>query len=252
MFARLRTAGLIAPLLMTLAGLAILLALGCWQAQRLVWKQDLIAKLDSRIAGKPVPLKDAVARHLAGEDIEYLRVTARGRYLNGKERYFYAPDVELGSGVNVYTPMQIEGDAAVLFVNRGYVADALKDPTKRAAGLLDGDVEITGLVRMQGTQQRFVPDNDVKANLWYWRDLGAMLSSAFENTERPYVPFFVDAEASTTPPGGWPRGGATLATLSNRHLEYALTWFGLAATLVIIFAVYAVARLRAIDQAGPQ
>jgi surfeit locus 1 family protein len=241
---KLRTTGLLAPLLMTVVGLAILLSLGSWQLQRKTWKEDLIAKLEQRAVAAAVPMKDAITRFQAGEDIEYLRVTVRGHFLHGKERYFYAPDPEQGSGVNVYTPLELAGDRTVLVVNRGYVPDALKDPTKRAPGLLEGEIEITGLVRKPGTHERFVPDNDVKANLWYWRDLGGMLASAFDNSERPFVPFFVDAEASATPPGGWPKGGATLAKLSNRHLEYVLTWFGLAAVLAVIFGFYASARLK--------
>jgi surfeit locus 1 family protein len=244
MLVRLRAAGLIGPLLMTAVGLAILLSLGIWQLQRKAWKDDLIAKLAERAVAPAVSLKEAVTRFNSGQDIEYLRIAARGRFLHDKERYFYAPDPELGPGVNVYTPMEISG-GSVLFVNRGFIPDPLKDPTKRAAGLLAGDVDITGLARRPGDQARFVPDNDTKANLWYWRDLGGMLVSAFETADRPHVPFFVEAEVSATPPSGWPKGGATLAKLSNRHLEYAITWFGLAATLLVIFGVFARSRLKA-------
>ena len=59
------------------------------------------------------------------------------------------------------------------------------------------------------------------------------------------VPVFVDAEARPANPGGWPRGGTTVLKLPNRHLEYAVTWFGLAATLIGVFGAFAVARLRA-------
>jgi surfeit locus 1 family protein len=58
------------------------------------------------------------------------------------------------------------------------------------------------------------------------------------------VPFFVDAEASPENPGGFPKGGVTRLALSNRHLEYALTWYGLALTLIGVFAAFAVGRLR--------
>jgi surfeit locus 1 family protein len=58
------------------------------------------------------------------------------------------------------------------------------------------------------------------------------------------LPFFVDAAAEPANPGGWPKGGVTRIDIPNRHLEYALTWFGLAATLVGVFAVFAWGRLR--------
>ena len=37
----------------------------------------------------------------------------------------------------------------------------------------------------------------------------------------------------------WPRGGQTRLTLPNDHLQYALTWFGLAATLLVVSTVSA-------------
>jgi surfeit locus 1 family protein len=58
------------------------------------------------------------------------------------------------------------------------------------------------------------------------------------------VPFIVDAEAEPAPPGGFPKGGTTRLELPNRHLEYALTWYGLAAALVVIFAAFAITRWR--------
>jgi surfeit locus 1 family protein len=60
------------------------------------------------------------------------------------------------------------------------------------------------------------------------------------------VPFFVDADAEPANPGGFPKGGVTRLTLPNRHLEYALTWYGLALTLVGVYAVFAAGRLRAV------
>ena len=52
------------------------------------------------------------------------------------------------------------------------------------------------------------------------------------------VPFFVDADA-TPNPGGLPVGGVTLIDLPNSHLQYALTWYGLAGTLVVVFGLFA-------------
>ena len=54
----------------------------------------------------------------------------------------------------------------------------------------------------------------------------------------------IDAEAEPQTPGGWPKGGITLVHLPNRHLEYALTWYGLAAALLAIYGIFAHGRLR--------
>ena len=51
------------------------------------------------------------------------------------------------------------------------------------------------------------------------------------------VPFYVEADA-TPNPGGWPKGGVTRLDLPNRHLEYAITWFGIGCTLIGVYAVF--------------
>ena len=58
------------------------------------------------------------------------------------------------------------------------------------------------------------------------------------------MPFTIDADARPEPPGGLPRGGVTRLDLPNRHLEYALTWYGLALTLIGVYAAFAASRLR--------
>jgi surfeit locus 1 family protein len=88
----------------------------------------------------------------------------------------------------------------------------------------------------------FTPDNEPQANLWYWRDFSGLFASAFSGGDRGFIPVFLDA--SSAAPGGWPRGGATLLELPNRHLEYAITWFGLAAALLAVFGAYVATRLR--------
>jgi surfeit locus 1 family protein len=53
----------------------------------------------------------------------------------------------------------------------------------------------------------------------------------------------VDADA-TPVPGGLPLGGATQISIPNNHLSYALTWFGLAATLLVFFIWFAIRQRR--------
>jgi surfeit locus 1 family protein len=217
------------------AVLALLVGLGVWQLQRLQWKEGLIAQIEARVHAPPVTLKQAVARARAGEDISYLRVTTEGRFDHSKERHLYAVTDE-GVGWHVITPLTIS-DGEVVLIDRGIVPDALKDPSTRRQGEIEGTVTVTGLARQAESQGRFTPDNEPEQNRWFWRDLGGLTRSMFPGSEPEVAPFIIEAERSDVP-GGWPRGGATRLDIPNDHLQYAITWFLLAFCLLIIYVVY--------------
>ena len=242
MLQRLRRAGLIWPTALSVAGLAVLIGLGTWQLQRKQWKDQLIARIAARITAKPVPLSQAQQTWLAEGDIDYLHVAARGRLHHDKERYLYAP-AKSGLGWHVYTPLEW-APSQVVWINRGFVPDERKDPASRREGQLPGEVEVTGLVRVPHGTGLFTPANDVARNLWYWPDAAAMHASAFADTAVRALAFTVDVDARPEPPGGLPRGGVTRLDLPNRHLEYALTWYGLALTLIGVYGAFAASRLR--------
>lgn len=242
MFATLREKRLVWPAVATLVAFLLLISLGRWQLDRLAWKDGLIAAIETRTKEEPVELLNAYSASYPSDlGFEYMRVKARGRFLHSKERYFYAPDADAGPGFEVYTPFVMDA-GPVVFVNRGYVPEEKQNPATRAAGLVEGDVEVVGLLRGPGSKGFFTPDNDPARNLWFWRDPAGLAASAFGNRAKYVLPVFLDAEPAN--PGGWPKGGATRLELPNRHLEYALTWFGLAAALLGVFSAFAVSRLR--------
>lgn len=225
------------PWLLTCAAavvFSILIALGFWQLQRLAWKEDLIRQLETRRAAEPVSIDIALARQRQGENIDYLRVRVAGTYLHDAERHLYAPDAKLGPGFDVFTPFVLGNEKGLLVVNRGFVPDRMKDPDQRKEGQVDGVQRVTGLIRLPTRKGPFTPDNDAAQNIWFWRDFAAMtagLAGRAGNGNK--VALFVDAEAPA--PGGWPRGNQTRIALSNRHFGYAMTWFGLAATLLGVY-----------------
>jgi surfeit locus 1 family protein len=257
-----RKAGLIWPTLAMLAGVGVLIALGSWQMERKRWKEALIAKVAERVHAEPVSLESYLdearasvhqlpassgltASVLAIGDLEYLHVTARGRFHHDKERYLYAP-APGGLGWHVYAPLELPSQQMV-WVNRGFVPDERKAPDTRPRGQVAGEVEVRGLVRLPAGQGAFTPRNDPVHNIWYWPDLPAMTASAFPGGPPAggVLPLAIDADARPEPPGGFPRGGVTRLELPNRHLEYALTWYGLAAALVGVYLTFAFSRLRA-------
>lgn len=244
MLRRFRQAHLIWPTIAALVALGILVGLGTWQLERKRWKETLLAKIAERVKAPPVPLQDAVDRAKAGEDVEYLHVVAEGRFLHDMERYLYAP-APSGLAWHVYTPFETT-TSLLVWVNRGAVPDARKQPATRMQGQVAGTQKITGLVRAGVGKALFAPENDARQNVWYWPDIPAMTKSAFGAQAKPVVLLSIDADAEPELRAGFPRGGVTRIALPNRHLEYAITWYGLALALVAVFLVFCAKRLRAV------
>lgn len=221
------------------AGLAfvVLTGLGTWQVQRLAWKEDLIATMQQRIALPPVEL---VAGLKADPDLsheEYRSVRVAGTFDHAFERHFFAT-YKGETGYYVYTPLKLD-DGDWLFVNRGFVPYDRKDPATRPDGQVTGRVEITGLLRTALAEKpsSMVPDNDVAKNIFYWKDIRAMAASSGLPADAPILGLFVDANDAPNP-GGLPVGGVTIIDLPNNHLQYAVTWYGLAAALVGVVGVW--------------
>ena len=223
----------VVKILILLLAFAILMALGTWQVQRLHWKEGLLADIAARRAAPAVQL--AAIEAMAPDDIEYRNVTATGHYLNDKERHFFAT-YDGVTGFYIYTPLQLD-DGRYLFVNRGFVPYEAKQPQLRMQGQLTGEQTVVGLARAKllAKPSSLVPDNDVAKNIFYWKDLDVMAASDGLEKDK-VVPFFVDAD-KTPNPNGLPVGGVTIVDLPNDHLQYAVTWYGLAAVLAAIVAI---------------
>jgi len=164
--------------------------------------------------------------------MQFRRITAEGAFLHEGEILRIAPGPTGGSGFEVLTPLR-QADGRVIFVDRGFVPTALKEPAKRAAGELAGIVRVTGLLRTppQGKPSWFLPDNRPEQNFWFWIDLPAMAAA---DRLSEFAPFYIAADA-TPNPGGWPKGQGTAEPLPNDHLQYAITWFSLAVAAIVIY-----------------
>ncbi|KAA1178175.1 SURF1 family protein [Rhizobium tropici] len=220
--------------LLLLVALVILIGLGTWQVERLQWKEGLLADIAARKDAPALPLSAIEAMAASGGDIEYRVVTATGHYLNDKERHFLAT-YDGDPGFHVYTPLQLV-DGRYVFVNRGFVPSEAKEPEKRKQGELTGEQAITGLARAKLTERSDgMPDNDLAKNIFYWKDLDVMAESVGLPKDK-VLPFFIDAD-KTPNPEGLPIGGVTIIDLPNNHLQYAVTWYGLAVALAAIVAI---------------
>lgn len=242
-----------AVLAFALAGMcafAVLLALGTWQVQRLHWKEDLLATIEERRNAAPRPLTDIETRLATTGDVDYWPVRLEGRFRHEGERHFFATH-RGQSGYFVHTPLEVAPDRFVL-VNRGFVPYDRKDPATRAEGQVEGEQSIVGLARARLDEKPsfIVPDNDPAANIFYWKDLAAMAASSGVGSADDYAAYFVDADASPVP-GGLPVGGVTIVDLPNNHLQYAVTWYGLALALAGVLGYWLWHALRPQPRARP-
>lgn len=222
--------------LVALAVFAVLMSLGAWQVRRLAWKEDLLSTITTRVKSPPVPLADWLAKQPLEE---YRPVTLAGTFRHESERHFFATH-EGNSGYFVYTPLET-APGMFIFVNRGFVPFDRKDANTRKDGQVEGRVAIEGVARTVLAEKPSwaVPDNEPDKNIFYWKDIVSMRQSAGLPDGAVVVDAFVDAGAGATPPSGLPIGGVTLIDLPNNHLQYALTWYGLAGALVCVWSVMA-------------
>ncbi|WP_434053297.1 MAG: SURF1 family protein [Roseibium sp.] len=233
---------LVIPVIAAAIGLTILLNLGFWQLNRLEWKSGLIAQVEEGISKPPVTAPGPDAWQALGEGDDYLHVVLEGAFLDGNTFYYTAlsdPTGPLGGpGVMVYTPFRTTAGWTV-FVNRGFLPQDLANEPKRNALLAPKDnVQVTGLLRLSEKPNWTTPEPNAEDKLWFARDTGAMGSVLGVGAEG-LAPYSIDLDAKATPASGLPQAGETLVRFKNDHLGYALTWFGLAATLVGVFLAYA-------------
>ena len=208
-------------------------ALGVWQVQRLAWKRELIRQVDARIHAAPVaapPPDQTIARQAD----QYRRVVVSGRFDHQHEALVKAV-TDLGPGYWVMTPLAT-GRGFTVLINRGFVPSERQKPTDRAAGQVEGETTVVGLLRLSEPDGGFLRANDPAGDRWFSRDVAGIAKT--RGLSGPVAPYFIDADA-TPNPGGWPRGGLTVVRFANSHLIYALTWFGLALMSAAGFVLFA-------------
>ena len=237
--------GVLDATVFAMAGIAILTGLGLWQLDRKTWKEDLIEKTTTRLSAAPaqLPPREEWGKLTQAAD-EFRRVSFPAEFLNDKEALVYSagsalrPDVS-GQGYWVFTPARLPG-GSIVFVDRGFVPDDKKDAATRAQGAVTGPVDIVGVMRWPELRGLFTPADDPKGNVWYLRDHRAMAQAKDVGA---VAPFYIDQE-EPAPPGGLPRAGRLTLKVPNNHLQYALTWFGLALGLAGVYVVWLAGRLR--------
>jgi surfeit locus 1 family protein len=246
--------GIVLPTIAVLIVFALLLGLGKWQLDRKVWKEGLIDSVTQRLAAAPSDLPPpALWPQLTADKDEFRRVRFLGLLMPGQEaRVFtsgsnFRPDVS-GPGywvlalARVFFPAEFVG--TVIVVNRGFLPQGIESKAVTAGGEA---IEMVGALRWPEAPGSFTPAADPAHNLWFARDVPAIVQA--KNWDAP-APFYVELE-SPQPPDGVPRPGPLKVDLPDDHLQYALTWFGLAAVVAGSFAFWLLGRWRERQAGSP-
>ncbi len=216
--------------------LAVLLGLGVWQLQRLAWKTALMAELAERAQAQAIELPPA----FLPEDIAYRRVHLSGRFLPGRELRSAPRVLAKRPGLYVYAPFELD-DGRQIIVERGWLPQRLEDPTTRPDALPEERLAFEAVLLREGWQgsEWLKPANDPAKNVWHYVDSLEMATAA--GLKLP-VPGVYAAVLPDQLPGEYPLARPPGLDLRNDHLEYAITWFALAAILLVIYAIVHVSR----------
>lgn len=216
---------LLRPGLAALCMFLVLIGLGTWQLQRLRWKQGILAQIDRAEASPPVPLQ--------GEPSPFTKVAATGRLRADLSALYGAVvrNTRRGEQMGAFLIQPLERpDGVPLLVERGWVPLTRVRPIAQPSGT----VTITGYVHPAEHPQWFSAPDSPTSRTFYTLDpkaIGAALGL-------PRVAPFVLVELGPQPPELWPDPARHLPRPPNNHLQYALTWYGLAGVLVVMFVTW--------------
>ncbi|KIC17807.1 SURF1 family protein [Leisingera sp. ANG-Vp] len=195
------------------AGLAVLTGLGTWQLQRKAWKENILATIDARIAEAP---SASLPAQFDPEADKYLPVRLEGE-IGSEELHVLTSVKDIGPGYRVISPFTL-ADGRKVLIDRGFV------PVKeKQAARLAGPAGIDGNIHWPQETDSYTPDPDLAGNIWYARDTGKMAAQLGTEAVMIVLRANPEGEAGLLPVP------VNTASIPNNHLQYAITWFSLAA-----------------------
>ena len=196
----------------------VFIALGTWQVIRLNWKNNLILEIENSLKNPPVQLSQSNQQN-------YLKIKTSGRVDFEKQIYLYNLNDSGTPGFEVLNPILIDGENYLL--NRGWIPFEKKDTPE--INILDQN-NIEGTLKKQGRKNIFKPDNDIKEN--YWFSLNREDISKFTGKEFSKYIIYLDGNYQ------FPRPKKITANISNNHKKYAMTWFSLAISILLLYLYF--------------
>jgi surfeit locus 1 family protein len=238
----------------TLVMVALFIGLGVWQLQRRIEKHALIAALTERLAAAPGALPSpAQWSALTPAHDEFRRVSFAATYEPRPDAMVYSSGSAVredisGPGTWAFLPAALPGGETVV-INAGFMQNTMQDRTQQDRAvtrlITNEPVTLTGYIRFPEAAGVLTPAESMAKRLWFTRDHLAMAHAlGWGQDGRPVAPFYIDLE-QPVPASGIPKPGPLDVHLKDDHLQYAITWFGLAGAVVIAFGVWLRAQRRA-------
>ena len=204
-----------------------LVGLGVWQLQRLSWKKEVIDQLQTRSVLPAVPLS-------VGEEQEFRRVRMVGDFLHSEEFFWVRRSLSGRPGLHVMTPFREEEQNRMILVDRGWIPPELRAPSTRQNGQISGTVALEGLVRFFPLRHNwFMPENEPEKNLWFRFAAAGYVEISGVRLESN---FYILADTHTESP--FPQSRQWRVGLRNPHFYYAMTWFGIAGSLLWVYGIF--------------
>ena len=196
----------------------VLLSLGCWQLYRLNWKLNLIQEIENSLKNDPIELSKANEKN-------FLRIQTSGEIDFDKQIYLYNLNDNGKPGFEVVNPILIN-DKNYL-INRGWIPFNQKDQPE--INLVD-EIKIIGTLKLQSKASTFKPENDIEKNYWFTLNR----DDVFKYTGKNFSNFIIYLNGDFN----IPKPKVITANISNNHKKYAITWFSMAISILLIYLYF--------------
>jgi len=196
----------------------ILISLGFWQLYRLNWKLNLLVEIENSLKNDPI--------ELSAVDIKnFIRVKTSGEINFDKQIYLYNLNESGKPGFEVINPIII--DSNNYLINRGWIPFDQKDQSK--INLINED-KIIGTLKLQTKASIFKPENDIENNYWFTLNR----DDIFKYTGKNFSDYIIYLNGDYK----IPKPKVITANISNNHKKYAITWFSMAISILLIYLYF--------------
>jgi len=216
------------PTLFTIPALIVLVTLGTWQLHRLQWKEAIIAEITQQ---KSLPVMNLNSANNT-DGLQYRLVQVTGELLPDKNIFLYTGPKEFKgeAGYDIFSPLKM-ADGLTVLIDRGWIPESKKHASDWQQS---GPVTIVGTFMKGEKKALFTPDNNLQKNIWFWIDL-----SAIREYLKMDIPNFYIMQAEGKDKNALPIGRSfSVDRIRNDHLQYAITWYSAALSLLVIYFLY--------------